>query len=315
MMNGSIKKMTGNPGWVLDQKLSPGHHWSGDFFELTKIRLSLYIALSSVFGHVLSQNRFTMDSLGLGGIVLLLTAGVATMNHVQDRHFDLWFARTRHRSLVQKRISPLVAGFIALSLIFAGLGGLFVCFSGLGPVGLGLLALLCYNGFYTPLKKRSLGAIVPGGLCGMLPPAIGWMAVPGPVADASGIFIVMLIFGLWQIPHVFIILLKQLPGELEAAPYPFFTSILSRKAIKCQVVIWTSLYSLGILLFLLKGWVHSLGLSLFLGALALVLPLSIAALLGWKRSPHSLVFSLLVINLFMLFFMGVGILDRIWLIK
>jgi len=308
-----MKKMSGNPVLVSGSALPRGQHWLASFFELTKIHLSLYIALSSVFGHVLSQNRFSMESIKLGGFVLILTAGSAVLNHIQDSQFDSWFSRTRHRCLVQKKISPCVAGLFATGLILIGLGGLFGFFSGLAPVGLGFLALVCYNGFYTPLKKRWLGAIVPGTLCGMLPPAMGWVAVPKQmgVADASGIFMVMLIFGLWQIPHFFIILLKQVPAELEASPYPCFTSIFSPKEIRGQILIWTSLYSLGIFLFLLRGWIHSFGLSLALGTSALGLPFLMAALLGGKQNVRSLPLGFFAINLSMLFFMGLGILDRI----
>lgn len=319
--------MSGNFASVSDPVRPAGHQGFRVFFELTKIHLSLYIALSAVFGHVLAQNRFSMDSLGLGGFVLVLTFGSAIFNHIQDRRFDRRFARTRNRYLVQKKITPLLLGVMATGFVLFGLGGLFICFPGsrfpgfgfprfgfpwFGPAGLGLLALFCYNGLYTPLKKQTLMAIVPGTLCGMLPPAMGWVAVPREMAvnDVTGIFIVMVIFGLWQIPHFFIILLKQCPKELEASPYPCFTRVFTRKEIKGQILIWTSLYSLGILLFLLRGWIHSFGLCLVLGAVGLLLPILMAGILGWKQHG-SLASCFFAINLSMLFFMGVGILDRI----
>ena len=310
--------MSGNPAYVSDPALPVGKTGFRIFFELTKIHLSLYIALSAVFGHVLSQNRFSMDSLCLGGFVLVLTAGSAIFNHIQDRRFDRRFARTRNRCLVQKKITPLLPGVMATGFIVFGLGGLWACFPGIefpwyGPAGLGLLALFCYNGLYTPLKKRTLVAIVPGTICGMLPPAMGWVAVPREmaVADVTGILIVMVIFGLWQIPHFFIILLKQCPKELAASPYPCFTRVFSRNQIKGQILIWTSLYSLGIFLFLLRGWVHSFGLSMGLGAVGLILPFLMAGILGWKQHANSLASCFFAINLSMLFFMAVGILDRI----
>jgi protoheme IX farnesyltransferase len=285
----------------------------GIFFELTKIHLSLYIALSGVLGHVLAQNRFTLDSFFMGFFVLILSSGSGVLNNIQDRDFDQWFPRTRHRSLVKKRILVSTAGLIALALIITGLGGLFFYFPGILPAGIGFLALICYNGLYTPLKKRSLAAIVPGTLCGMLPPVMGWVAVPRALAlvDVTGLFIVMLVFGLWQVPHFFIILLKQAPRDLNAPAYPCFSRIFSREEIKAQVLIYTCLYSLGILLFLVRGWIHSPVLSLSLCMVALSLVFLMAAILKWRLIVHSLPFCFAILNLSMLLFIGIGILDRI----
>ncbi|MBU3950644.1 MAG: hypothetical protein KJ658_00790, partial [Proteobacteria bacterium] len=119
------------------------------------------------------------------------------------------------------------------------------------------------------------------------------------------------IFGLWQVPHFFMILLKQSQEELEAAPYPSFTRVFPKNQIKGQILIWTSLYGMGILLFLLKGWMHSSGLVWALGFSALGLPLLLATLFGYKRSSHGLSFGFFAINLSMLLFMGLGILDRL----
>jgi len=305
--------MNGNQGTALEPALTASRHLVGMIFELTKIHLSLYIALSAVFGHVLAQNCFTMDSLGLGFFVLILSVGSGVLNNIQDREFDTWFARTRNRCLVKKTIPLSMAGFMAIVFISTGLGGLFFCFPGIAPAGLGVLAVICYNGLYTPLKKRSLAAIVPGTLCGMLPPAIGWVSVPKGVAvsDATGLFIVMAVFGLWQIPHFFIILIKQAPLDSKPFPYPCFTRIFSRKEIKCQVLIWTCLYSLGIFLFLINGWIFSFALSLCLSVVGFGLPILMVLVLGWKRSIPYLGLDFLSINLSMLLFVGIGILDRI----
>ena len=310
--------MNGNQGTALEPALTASRHFMGMIFELTKIHLSLYIALSAVFGHVLARNRFTMDSLILGVFVLILSAGSGILNNIQDREFDTWFPRTRNRCLVKQRIPLSMAGLMAMAFIFTGLGGLFFIFPGTAPAGLGVLAVICYNGLYTPLKKRSLAAIVPGTLCGMLPPAMGWVSVPRgmAVSDATGLFIVMAVFGLWQIPHFFIILLKQDPVNGKDLPYPCFISLFSRKEIKCQILIWTCLYSLGIFLFLLKNWIFSFGLSLSLCMVGFGLPVLMALIFGWKRNIFSLSFSYLnlgfvAINLSILSFVGIGILDRI----
>lgn len=75
----------------------------------------------------------------------------------------------------------------------------------------GLCAVIAYNGLYTPLKKKTLLAIIPGCLSGMLPALIGW-SVTGQSVWNFDILMLMGILGLWQIPHTFIILLKT-PGR------------------------------------------------------------------------------------------------------
>ena len=57
-----------------------------------------------------------------------------------------------------------------------------------------------YNGVYTPLKRVSAFAAIPGGVVGSLPPVIGWAAGGGSVTDAR-ILAVAFFFFVWQVPH------------------------------------------------------------------------------------------------------------------
>lgn len=79
------------------------------------------------------------------------------------------------------------------------------------PWILGVFALFCYNGLYTPLKKKTLFAVWPGVICGMLAPAIGWTAVPQALGHGTRIqlFGVMLVMGIWQVPHFLVLAAAQ----------------------------------------------------------------------------------------------------------
>lgn len=299
--------MSGSPILISDPMYFKARlHGIRTFLELTKIHLSLYIALSAVTGHVLAQHRLSFDSFLFGIWVLLLSAGSGVLNNIQDRFYDAGFTRTRNRALVKKRISLTSAGWVSGILMIAGLLGL--SFSGPLPMVLGLAAVVFYNGVYTPMKKKwRFLSMIPGTICGMLPPAMGWTAVlkQMAVADLSGLFIVMAALGFWQLPHYLLIYLKQ-----SEPPDPFHSGV-PRHQISHQVFIWTCLFSLCVLLFLIQGWIASPILGLVLFTSALTFPLALGACLLFKKpSRRYLDICFWAINLSMLLFLATIVLDR-----
>jgi heme o synthase len=289
------------------------------FFELTKLHLTSFIALSAMFGQVIAAAFFSRDTLAAGGGVWLLAAGAAVLNNIQDRDYDRRFSRTRHRCLPQKKVPVHAAALLSLALICAGLAVLFGYPDTPLPGFLGLMALACYNGLYTPLKKKTFLAVWPGVFCGMLPPAIGWTAVTAPGGKGSGqdLVILMLVLGIWQVPHFLALragrwMLKAGgPCELdhETSVFPCLARWWTKTEIQLQILIWVSLYSLAILLFLIRGGISSPEFSMILAAMALVLPAGMAWL--QKRGsgrPGGPGFA--VVNLSLLVFMVLGIMDR-----
>ena len=301
-MNGLTPKMSGNafPGPVRGLFL---------LLELSKFHLSIYITLSAMFGQVLAGGRFGLATLGLGLGVWILVSGAALVNNVQDRIFDSHGGRTRTRALVQKRIAVppvLVGGWV---FILGGLVYLAIGFEGQGTWLLGGLGIFFYNGLYTPLKKRTVGAVFPGVVCGMLPPAMGWMAVPLQyrLQDTWPLVLTMLAWGLWQIPH-FMVIHGRYP--LPPGPYPCLSHCFSPVAFRGQVIIWTSLYSLSLFLFILHQGVFSLVCASLLAVNALVLPPLMAAfLLDPSRIPKG---CQRAIHLSILVFMVMGMVD-VWI--
>jgi protoheme IX farnesyltransferase len=307
------------------------------FSELTKLHLTFFIALSGVFGQVIASGLFTRQTLAAGVGVWLLAAGAAVINNIQDRDHDRRFARTRHRCLPERKIPVRSAAAPALALTSAGLAVLFGYPDTPVPGILGLLALGCYNGLYTPLKKKSCVAVWPGVVCGMLPPAIGWSMVPFPAAAGTGqdLLMVMGVLGLWQVPHFLALragapvsdsrvsknsrqamdrLESSMGGHSSFRPqpssvFPCMARWWTNTELQVQVLIWVSLYSLAMLLFLIHGGIASAVVSMGLGSMALALPAGMAWLQLQRRS-RSATAGFVVINLSLLAFMVLGILDR-----
>ncbi len=92
------------------------------------------------------------------------------------------------------------AAGLLLAIALAAGGGALLGLIGPRPALLGIGALLCYNALYTPLKRRSSLALLPGALCGALPPMIGWTAAGAALQDIRIVLLAALLF-LWQIPH------------------------------------------------------------------------------------------------------------------
>ena len=202
------------------------------------------------------------------------------------------------------------AVFLGALLILTGFLGLLIT-AGLLPSVLGLAALVSYNALYTPLKKKTFFAMIPGSLCGMIVPAIGWSAARESLLDPV-LWVLMTVFGLWQMAHFFIILMKNrhrmlnLPGAKRFANFfDLFTGI----QMKLQTMIWTGLYALGILLFTLKAGSMQQHISLVM----IVNPLVTWLLLFWivfkKKEYTALAFA--GINLSILIFMGTGIFNAL----
>lgn len=121
--------------------------------ELAKVKITSFVAISTSVGYVLFSGKLTLQMLFLDLGVFFLACGSSSLNHYQERKSDALMKRTKGRPIPSGKVSPLYAlnEFIILSV-----GGLIIIYltSNLTAVILGLLALLWYNGIYTPLKEK-----------------------------------------------------------------------------------------------------------------------------------------------------------------
>ncbi len=310
-MNGYKKMMSGSAVMAISASSANAAAKMKLLAEITKAHLTLYVALSAVLGHVISMAGPGADTLVLGAGVWLLAAGAAVGNNIQDRTYDTHFVRTCNRILPRKKIAVNTAGALAAACSLAGLGILFLCFHQNLPWMLGILALVCYNGLYTPLKKKTVLAVLPGIVCGMLPPAIGWTAGIPETGDTGfqTIFLLMLVMGIWQVPHFLMLDARQMPLDVHSMAFPRLGRMWTITEHNIQVLLWTGLYSQAVFLFVIKGSLASDIFSIVLAGIALVLPVCMAIFPKWFLGRRA-VPGFYAVNLSMLMFMTLGIVDH-----
>lgn len=265
--------------------------------ELTKIRITAFVTLTTVFGYVSASGKLDIGALTSALGILLLACGSAVINHYQERETDALMERTNKRPIPSGRISAGNALMIAIVLLAAG-SLILLSGSGLLALSLGLLNLFWYNALYTPLKKKNALAIIPGSVVGAIPPMVGWVAAGGYIFDAQ-IILIAFFFFIWQIPH-FWLLLMVLDKDYEKAGFPTVTRMFSVNQFARITFIWIVATVVAGLLIPVFGIVKSPVIFITLFLLGVWLTLNASRMLGSPEKKLNVRFAFRDINLFAL---------------
>ena len=203
--------------------------------ELTKLRISGASTFTAAAGYIACRRGVDLGLLPTLAGILLLAMGSSALNEVQERHLDARMPRTWHRPLPRGDVSPAVAMILAGTLALTGFL-LLDFFLNPAAAWLGALALAWYNGFYTPLKRISAFAVVPGSLIGALPPAIGWAAAGGSLRDPA-ILALAFVFFIWQVPHFWLLVALHAEGY-EQAGFPTLVTVFGRPRLARLTFTW-----------------------------------------------------------------------------
>ncbi|MHA2621082.1 MAG: UbiA family prenyltransferase [bacterium JZ-2024 1] len=179
-----------------------------DIFALTKPRITLSLLTTSLAGYLLATRYASLAApdpsssvRSLWGLLVglgLIISGASAMNQWLERDTDRWFRRTRNRPLPAGRLPHPVALLIAFTSAPAGTAILY-SFAGPLPATLSVTAFFVYGAVYTPLKRVTPRAWIPGALAGAIPPLVGWSASGAPLVPYAWILSATLF--LWQLPH------------------------------------------------------------------------------------------------------------------
>ena len=231
------------------------------FLELSKVKITFAVALTTITGYLLAGGSFDirliLPTLG----IFLLACGSSAINHFQERDKDEKMERTRNRPIPSGRIPP--AGALAFAIFLAATGSC-ILYLGSGMLGmqLGIVALIWYNVIYTPLKKKTAFAVVPGAVIGSIPPLVGWVAAGGHLSDPRALFMAFFFF-MWQVPHFWLLMLKY-GEEYTKAGFPSITELYSFRQIKNITFLWILATAISTLMlpafFVVDSWVVMAGL-------------------------------------------------------
>jgi protoheme IX farnesyltransferase len=194
---------------------------------------------------------------------------------------------------------------LALGTIASGLL-LLVLLDKMIPLLLGILAIVWYNGVYTPLKKKTAWAVFPGAICGALPPLIGFSAGGGLLLDPAAVILAGTLM-IWQVPHFWLLAWRYKQDQLDSKlPTPFRQ--LSERRLFAINSCWLVALAISYLFFLFFGMIHHpLLADIYLALLAALLLAGIREILrGAQQADSGRLFHLVNLSMALLLLTLIG---------
>lgn len=260
-------------------------------FALTKPWIGAFVGALASTAYFFNRPQWDAELFGFVMSVFVLAMGASALNNFQDRKSDTQFERTKNRPLPKRRLSEGAALVFSLTLIAISVVGL-TLFS-LSPRQAGICAIASvalYNGVYTPLKRRTVLAIVPGTVAGSLPVLLGWTAAGG--APWTNIpWVLMIVIAVWQLPHFWLILLAH-SSEYSRAVIPNMLRLFSIDQLRRLTMVWVAVFAVLTLLLPLFGLVVD-AVSIWvlgLNATLIIITFAVAMLFKHKKKRYTALF-------------------------
>src|SRR4030095_8892127 len=228
----NIKDIQGHQAGAISARISGA---LGIFSELTKFKITALVSFTTGLGYILSTSNISFTLFYVIAGIFLLAGASSCLNHWQESSTDALMDRTKFRPIPSGRIELSTALWLAAGLLVTGSIVLLFTTNFL-TFAVGFFTFLWYNGVYTPLKRKTAFAIIPGALVGALPPVAVWAAGGGNLFD-GGIIAVAAYFFIWQIPH-FWLLLMLYGSDYEKGGFPTLNRIFTEVQIKRITFMW-----------------------------------------------------------------------------
>jgi len=279
------------------------------YLKLGKFTIAIPVALTGFLGYFMAQPALDLNALLSTTGIFFLSMASGSLNQIQERRTDALMERTAGRPLPSGDISLTQAIFATVSLILSGTALLMLTGHLLAPI-LGIFTLLWYNLVYTPLKRLTAFAVLPGALIGALPPLIGWTAAGGNPLDMEILAVAFLLF-VGQMPHYWLLLLK-VGDEFHKAGLPVITSLFDQRQIRNLSFMWIAATGVCVLMLPATPIIRHRAMSLLLivAAIFFLIRMFLLSYRGnlvehWKKA-------FITVNLFYLLIILVLIADRMF---
>ena len=279
------------------------------YLKLGKFTIAIPVALTGFLGYFMARPALDLNALLSTAGIFFLAMASGSLNQIQERRTDALMERTAGRPLPSGDISLTQAIIATVSLILSGTALLMLTGHLLAPI-LGIFTLLWYNLVYTPLKRLTAFAVLPGALIGALPPLIGWTAAGGDPLDMEILAVAFLLF-VGQMPHYWLLLIK-VGKEFHQAGLPVITSLFDQRQIRNLSFMWIAATGVCVLMLPATPIIRHRAMSLLLIAAAIFFLIRMFSLSykgnlvdHWKKA-------FITVNLFYLLIILVLIADRLY---
>jgi protoheme IX farnesyltransferase len=277
------------------------------FLEVIKFKITVLVSFTTGLGYILASQNISFGLFYPIAGIFLLACSASALNHYQERETDKLMTRTRKRPIPSGRVKPSIVLIISAVIFFIGAVELLLTTNVL-TLAVGLMTFIWYNGIYTPLKKKTAWAIIPGSLVGALPPIAGWTAAGGDLLDPK-ILIVGLYFFIWQIPHFWLLLM--LYGEdYHTGGFPTLNEIFSPEQLKRITFMWLVTTVTIAMMIPLFGIIHFGFSNILLFAISVWMVYNSFVFLKHETNRKLILSSFLKINFYTLLLITVLSLDK-----
>lgn len=211
------------PEIVAAEPLLPVPGLRQDLAVLMKVRLNIFVLITTFFGFLLASRHSGIDWMRLLNTIIGVAAaafGSAAFNQLMEVDLDARMKRTANRPLPTRRMDPLVAFGIGWILSAVGIIHLAARVGNLAAY-LTAATIAIYVFIYTPLKRFSSTNTLVGAIPGAIPPMIGWVGGGGKIGVEAWFLFGILFF--WQLPH-FIAINWLCREEYESAGYKMWSN-------------------------------------------------------------------------------------------